>query len=174
LANIFKKIKTIDTIGDAPRTTNPSAASHQEPTRLGLKPVLKAGADDLIDATDFQDPFGTESENDLAIPEIRIQPNPDIAEKAIEEKLNQETTDNRLNKTAQEDAPHLEDDIAQPPSESQMLDEQEAYNNIRPENSETHKEVADDSPNEKPKFLVKSIDLPKAPLIEKTSSTSNT
>ena len=72
MANIFKKIKTIDAVGDAPRTPKTSKAPSKDGVRLGLKPVLKASEDPLVDATDFKDPFGLEEDASLEIPDIEV------------------------------------------------------------------------------------------------------
>jgi len=168
LANIFKKIKTIDAVGDAPRTAKPSAPSQQEPARLGLKPVLKADTDDLIDATDFKDPFGHDGENDLAIPDIKIQTDRNDPEKTIEQspsEKREKPADSPVNDEAETELPALENDKLDPLPETKALNEDEAYNNILPSQSESHENEVSDSPAEAPKFLVKSIDIPKAPLI---------
>lgn len=69
MANIFKKIKTIDTIGDAPKPAKAEKPASHDDVRLGLKPVLKTPAGDMSDATEFQDPFGFEDNSDFTIPE---------------------------------------------------------------------------------------------------------
>ncbi len=84
MANIFKRIKTIEPMGDAPKDIKPSAKDSQEAVRLGLTPVLKTKSGELANAADFQDPFGSDDEADLLIPEFEDETVQDPKETHVE------------------------------------------------------------------------------------------
>lgn len=109
MANIFKKIKTIDIKADVNNDDKPDPNTPEKPVRLGIKPVMKISNDadvtaEDITAKDFIDPFGKDTKDDLAIPNKTQQ---DDNTPPLTESANAETEEPAKDTSMENEPPNL-------------------------------------------------------------------
>ncbi|MEP6342263.1 MAG: hypothetical protein ABJ275_03035 [Maricaulaceae bacterium] len=97
MANIFKKIKTIEEVLDVP--THDSSMEKHKP--LGLKPILAKDDDDISSTTNIENSVSDDVDNDLRIPvEELTERNKSIDSKVEADHLSNQRTENRPNNEA--------------------------------------------------------------------------